>query len=736
MSLPPIQDLRTVSNQFYDLSSSAVQDRDLSDSLGKEEECLPAGEVDMDISPSSPSFKKRKREEGSSSEYPQKRLILSEKEEVSLDGNADLSLRQVENINALPPEILTKIFCYVIENGKHIHRGRTIQLVCRLWSEVYDLHIIGPYWAQFESAAAIDGDTKEEVSIENPQLKPAFKEIVQEISSRSAERYLSYFFFLRNKFIEDGCSGPFSHHVRSFEPQFWNGLQEKMDVSLRFCWRIIRRTWESKIGGAGDPSFLVGLASNSGLRRLVDCERVLSQLGVHLGNQGSEASCRVAYEKIKEIIKSAEPIPSFEVPQLDKGIPVWNTRTAHLRKWIVQEKNIEKLKFLTSLKFSTSENYFSKGPDGPETVITLHSLPPEICKLPGIRSLAMNSFSITRLPYAIGELTSLVILNLSHNTLQVLPDTIGNLHHLVTLNLSYNELGALPDTIGTLRHLVILNLSHNKLRDLPDTIENLNIRELQVSHNALTHVPKGIIELIRKKKQEQRSESKGRVDLELSLMPNNPLVFQAPADLSLKPRTHWNFLINDLAFLEDPIDGSDWRNLRDEEVFGRYGRSQDTDRLMEQNLACANHSCATTLASLCKQIHLGKTDVDLHKTFERLSSKNQELIRTALQEITAEYAATELLQREGMEIGQTSSSSSSSSQRQERLFIDRSFFVEAVMSVMKKKLMRNESVIGDRIAALAQESGMTREDYITNNIIRFIDIIEDFDRRQDFLSCV
>ncbi|MGG6266428.1 leucine-rich repeat domain-containing protein [Leptolyngbya sp. AN03gr2] len=126
----------------------------------------------------------------------------------------------------------------------------------------------------------------------------------------------------------------------------------------------------------------------------------------------------------------------------------------------------------------------------------LESLPLEIGKLTGLKSLNLFDNQLTVIPDAIAQLTNLTTLYLSFNQLTVIPDAIAQLTNLTTLYLSFNQLTVIPDAIAQLTNLTTLHLSGNRLTVIPDAIAQLtNLTTLFLSSNQLTVIPDTIAQL-------------------------------------------------------------------------------------------------------------------------------------------------------------------------------------------------------------------------------------------------
>jgi hypothetical protein len=126
----------------------------------------------------------------------------------------------------------------------------------------------------------------------------------------------------------------------------------------------------------------------------------------------------------------------------------------------------------------------------------LQHLPSSIGELTSLQGLYLHNNNISILPTGIGTLDSLYSLNLSNNNLSVFPDEICDMENLISLYLSNNQLKNLPSGITKLRNLIDLNVSHNQLSSIPKSVDSLiALSALDISFNQLTELPLGFINL-------------------------------------------------------------------------------------------------------------------------------------------------------------------------------------------------------------------------------------------------
>lgn len=101
------------------------------------------------------------------------------------------------------------------------------------------------------------------------------------------------------------------------------------------------------------------------------------------------------------------------------------------------------------------------------------------------------------IPFALGNMVSLVSLNLSRNQLQgQIPTSIGQMKDLKFLSLAGNNLsGSIPTSLGQLYSLQVLDLSSNSLTgEIPKFIENMkSLTDVLLNNNNLSgHIPAGL----------------------------------------------------------------------------------------------------------------------------------------------------------------------------------------------------------------------------------------------------
>lgn len=115
-------------------------------------------------------------------------------------------------------------------------------------------------------------------------------------------------------------------------------------------------------------------------------------------------------------------------------------------------------------------------------------LPNEISRFMQLRHLNLSKNKLTKIPDCIGALTKLETLNASHNNLTSLPRTISNLIHLKQVHLSDNHIKEFPLMFCGLKHLDVLDLSKNEITSVPPEVSGLNVTELNLNQNQISHI--------------------------------------------------------------------------------------------------------------------------------------------------------------------------------------------------------------------------------------------------------
>uniref|UniRef100_A0A7N6BSK6 PPM-type phosphatase domain-containing protein n=1 Tax=Anabas testudineus TaxID=64144 RepID=A0A7N6BSK6_ANATE len=116
-----------------------------------------------------------------------------------------------------------------------------------------------------------------------------------------------------------------------------------------------------------------------------------------------------------------------------------------------------------------------------------HKGVPALTRFCKLRSLSLSNNTLSELPLALCDITSLTELNLSGNRLSSLPAEVGTMHNLQTLLLDGNFLSSLPVELGSVEGLTYLGLSFNCFSCVPPVLEKLRgVERLCLAGNQLT----------------------------------------------------------------------------------------------------------------------------------------------------------------------------------------------------------------------------------------------------------
>ncbi|KAF0032345.1 hypothetical protein F2P81_014635 [Scophthalmus maximus] len=113
-------------------------------------------------------------------------------------------------------------------------------------------------------------------------------------------------------------------------------------------------------------------------------------------------------------------------------------------------------------------------------------------RLGDLTELLLQDCQLERLPSALLALTKLRTLDLQHNNLRTLEEllSLAHLRHLSCLRLAYNRVLVLPASVGVLRGLELLDLSNNQLQSLPPALFTLRrLRRLLLAGNLIEDLP-------------------------------------------------------------------------------------------------------------------------------------------------------------------------------------------------------------------------------------------------------
>lgn len=127
-------------------------------------------------------------------------------------------------------------------------------------------------------------------------------------------------------------------------------------------------------------------------------------------------------------------------------------------------------------------------------------LPASVCQLSRLQSLCISSMALTVLPDGLGNLTALTELTSRLNPLVALPSTLTALANLKTACFTSADLGELrAATWQGLTRLETLDLARSKIRACEHAVLSClgNLRSLDLSYNALQHLPPTISSLTR-----------------------------------------------------------------------------------------------------------------------------------------------------------------------------------------------------------------------------------------------
>ena len=109
--------------------------------------------------------------------------------------------------------------------------------------------------------------------------------------------------------------------------------------------------------------------------------------------------------------------------------------------------------------------------------IGLKSLSPEVENLSNLTNLILIQNQLCELPPKVGKLKKLKLLDVNNNCLKILPQEVSGLKELQTLNCNNNQLEIFVD-VTHLTNLHSLDISHNKLTSLPKGIDSSDFTAL------------------------------------------------------------------------------------------------------------------------------------------------------------------------------------------------------------------------------------------------------------------
>jgi Leucine rich repeat len=117
----------------------------------------------------------------------------------------------------------------------------------------------------------------------------------------------------------------------------------------------------------------------------------------------------------------------------------------------------------------------------------LPNLPEQLFNITTLKLIQLVDCDITEIPASINNLVELETLSLPGNNIQVLPN-INNLVKLREIVLMENQLGGLPD-LSILPNLEILDVGSNQLMTFQDISNFPSLRELNLEFNEISHFP-------------------------------------------------------------------------------------------------------------------------------------------------------------------------------------------------------------------------------------------------------
>lgn len=122
----------------------------------------------------------------------------------------------------------------------------------------------------------------------------------------------------------------------------------------------------------------------------------------------------------------------------------------------------------------------------------LTEISPGFSEYKNLRHLSLGNNKLETIPEEFGKLTQLETLRLHSNQIRTLPNVMSNLKKLQLLDLASNKLSDLGTTLCGMDGLRTLDLKLNKLEKFP-SIECLgNLKDLDLSYNAIKEIPESI----------------------------------------------------------------------------------------------------------------------------------------------------------------------------------------------------------------------------------------------------
>ena len=115
-------------------------------------------------------------------------------------------------------------------------------------------------------------------------------------------------------------------------------------------------------------------------------------------------------------------------------------------------------------------------------------IPNTIGSFSQLKHLKANNNRLTSLPDALSQLSKLESLSAESNRISTIPPSLNSLNHLKQVFLSGNKITQFPMVFCEMNHLDILDLSRNQIQNVPDGIGKLQVAELNLNQNQISHI--------------------------------------------------------------------------------------------------------------------------------------------------------------------------------------------------------------------------------------------------------
>ncbi|KAH3742480.1 protein phosphatase family protein [Pelomyxa schiedti] len=122
-------------------------------------------------------------------------------------------------------------------------------------------------------------------------------------------------------------------------------------------------------------------------------------------------------------------------------------------------------------------------------------IPASISCLSNLQILSLGYNRLTTLPGSVADLTSLQVLFLSGNPLRCVPAVVLAIPSLKKLYMANTGIQNLPMNIGCLQKLEVVDFTFNIIPDITFLCEVTTLKDINLSHNALTTIPESITKL-------------------------------------------------------------------------------------------------------------------------------------------------------------------------------------------------------------------------------------------------